>query len=407
MITINDKKDCMGCYACLNICPQKCIFMDSANEGFWYPRVDYNNCVKCGLCIKVCPTINKVELRQNYDVKAYACKNKNNDIRLKSSSGGLFTLLAEQVIDKGGIVFGAGFDKNFAVIHSYVETKDGLGKFRGSKYVQSKIGNTYKQAMDFLVKGRDVLFTGTPCQIAGLENYLGQNYDNLLCQDIICHGVPSPMVWEEYMVLREKKARATIESVSFRNKIKGWKEYSLLIVYENGIKYSHTIHDDMYLVGFNNSLYLRPSCYDCSYKTKQRQSDITLADFWGAQNVLPEMDDDKGISLVLIHSSKGQKAFDKIKDKMIMKQVDFKDAVKYNPAMIKSVKINPSREKFFAKLNVIEFSVLMKKHCTVKLVIRIKRKIKNAIKKMLICLGLFDLVKKVYYRIKNQQTIIV
>ncbi|NLY75830.1 MAG: 4Fe-4S dicluster domain-containing protein [Firmicutes bacterium] len=397
MIFIHNKKECTGCYACFNICSRDCITMEPDSEGFYYPEVDYSKCVKCGSCIMVCPTKNRTTVRQ-WNIKAYACINKNSSIRQKSSSGGIFSLLAENVISKGGVVFGAVFTDNFVIQHSYIENKEEIGKMRGSKYVQSSIGHTFKQAKEFLDRGRYVFFSGTPCQISGLKKYLGQNYNNLLCQDLICHGVPSPMVWRKYLTWKEQKAGAKATKVSFRSKTKGWRNYSLYLQYENGTQYSKTINDDLYLVGFNNNLYLRPSCYACPFKTAFREADITLADFWGIQSIEPAFNDDKGVSLVLIHSVKGENIFDELKDKMECKQVNFNEAIRYNPAMLKSMTINSNREKFFSEIASYDFGKLMNKYCKEKLVIRLKKKIRNAAKAILIYFNLFDEFKKVYRR---------
>lgn len=392
MIEIKNKELCTGCFACVNICPKTAIFMESDIEGFLYPKVDKENCIECGLCEKACPILHMGKL---FDPPiAYAAYNENEKIRMESSSGGAFTIIAEHIIDNGGVVFGAAFDDHFNVRHIVVDNKEDLAKLRVSKYVQSNIGDTYRQAKDFLEQNRDVLFTGTPCQIAGLKSYLGKEYDNLFCQDIICHGVPSSMVWKKYMIFRERKASSPIKSISFRNKTKGWMNYSLLIVHENGIEYTDTINKDMYLVGFNNNLYLRPSCYSCFYKTEQRQADITLADLWGIQNLMPELNDDKGISLLLIHSSKGKIILDKVKDKLIYKQVKFEETIKYNPAMINSMKAHKNRDNFYRELNTVDFDVLMKKYCTEKLIVRMKKKIKSITKKTLVSMGLFNLIKK-------------
>lgn len=214
MITIQDKTKCSGCHACAQVCPKQCIAMEVDTEGFWYPVVDTALCVECGLCETSCPIQHPLaNNKTENDITAYAAVNKNDEIRLQSSSGGIFTLIASEVIHQGGVVFGAAFDKTFAVGHQYTETIDGLAVFRGSKYVQSRIGDTYKQAEAFLKDGRTVLFTGTPCQIGGLLVYLKQDYDNLITQDIICHGVPSPMVWQSYIKYREKNAVSATRSM--------------------------------------------------------------------------------------------------------------------------------------------------------------------------------------------------
>ena len=192
-----EKKDCSGCMACMNICPKNAIMMKEDKNGFKYPKIDEKLCIDCGLCSKACPVINK--LKENlYNIKVYACKNKDENIRKKSSSGGLFTLFAKYILDQEGVVFGAKYDENLRVIHDYIEKDDNINEFRGSKYVQSDINSTYAKAKKFLSNGRKVLFTGTPCQIEGLITYLGKNYSNLYTQDFICHGVPSPKVWKKY-----------------------------------------------------------------------------------------------------------------------------------------------------------------------------------------------------------------
>lgn len=393
MILINNKKECTGCYACFNICPHDCITMEQDNEGFYYPKVDFTKCVKCGLCIITCPLRNGKTERQK-SIKAYACINKNTAIRQKSSSGGLFSLLAENVINKGGIVFGAAFTVNFAVQHVYIKTKEEIEKLRGSKYVQSSIGHMFKYVKEFLVNGKYVLFSGTPCQIAGLKKYLREDYDNLLCQDLICYGVPSPMIWKKYVTWKEQKASARIKKAHFRCKIRGWVNYSLYLKYENGKEYIGTKNNDLYLVGFNNGLYLRPSCYACPFKTAFRQADITLADFWGIQNIESEFNDDKGVSLVLLHSSKGEEFFDKLRKSLVFKQVSFDEAIRYNPAMLNSATVNPNREKFFSSMASYEFGKLMKMYCKEKIAIRIKKKLRYGVKVLLISLNLFDAAKK-------------
>lgn len=374
-LEIKEKKDCMGCYACLNICPEDCISMHIDDEGFWYPIVNYDECINCGLCVKVCPVINKTLV--DNEPKAYACYNKDEEIRLDSSSGGIFTLVAEEIINRGGVVFGVGFDEDFNVAHSYVESYGELDRFRGSKYVQSKIGDTFKQAKDFLDQGREVLFTGTPCQIAGLKSYIGKDYNNLFCMDNICHGVPSPKVWRKYVDFRERKSGSKVQRISFRLKDEGWKRFSVSFLFENNTEYRDNLRNDFYMRAFLKDVCLRPSCYACEFKTLNRESDITMADFWGIQRILPEMDDDKGTSLIFVNSPKGQAMIEKVKDKMIYKLVDIHQAVSFNSAAIKSVKLNPNRENFFEELDELDFDKLVKKHCKVKLSLRFKNKIKS------------------------------
>ena len=359
MMEIKNKIDCCGCQACYNICPQNAIEMQEDEKGFKYPKIDKEKCIDCGLCNKVCPVINNKSIKN--EPKAYAAYCKNEEIRKNSSSGGIFTLIATQIIDEGGVVFGASFDENFNIKHIKIEEKEGLQKLRGSKYVQSNIGETFKQAKKYLEDNRKVLFTGTPCQIEGFRCYLQKEYENLYLQDIICHGVPSPKVWNKYKEYRKNKDKEEPKKINFRNKKDGWSRYCLLFDYKSR-EYKNTPSKDLYLQMFLQDLSLRDSCYDCKFKKFNRLSDITLADFWGIDNILPEMNDNKGTSLLIINSTKGQKLFDKIKEETIFKEVNLKEAIKYNPSMIHSVKYNAKRDSFFEELDNTSFDKIAKKY---------------------------------------------
>lgn len=376
---LKNKKDCMGCHACANICPKDCIFMEADEEGFLYPTVKYSLCIRCKKCINVCPIIVKAEV--DNIPSAYSCINNDENIRLGSSSGGLFTLVAEYIIDKGGVVFGASFNNEFDVSHIFVEKKEELWKLRGSKYVQSEIGDSYKQVKKFLDSGREALFTGTPCQISGLKNFLGKPYNNLLTIDIICHGVPSPDIWNKYIEFREAEVGSPTQRITFRLKNEGWKLYSVSFLFKNGMEYRQNLHKDLYMRAFLKNICLRPSCYECKFKGINRQSDITLADFWGIQNMLPEMDDDKGTSLIFINSGIGQEVFNEIKDKVEYQEVDIQEAIKYNSAAIKSSSYNPKRNGFMAEKEILSFDRLVDKYCTDSLLTKLKRKIKSNIKR--------------------------
>lgn len=281
MINSVNKSFCVGCEACVQICPKRCVKMREDVEGFLYPCVDKELCVSCGRCEKVCPALNVNTIRE--PLKVYAAKNRSEGVRMQSSSGGIFTLLAEAVITEGGVVFGARFDENWEVIHDYCETKEELALFRGSKYVQSRIGKTYLQAGQFLENGRKVMFTGTPCQIAGLKRFLQKEYGGLLAVEVACHGVPSPRVWRNY--LRESVNKAykvsdiskgtnviqnCIRSIDFRAKNNGWKVFSVCIEYKNGTNDITPVGNNEYMDVFLSNLSLRPSCYTCF--TKDRKS---------------------------------------------------------------------------------------------------------------------------------------
>lgn len=368
MIQIREKRDCCGCGACVQSCPKSCVTMQEDGEGFLYPEVDMSLCVDCGLCEKVCPVIHHGEDRNPLTV--YAAKHKDDKIRLSSSSGGAFTALAENVIDEDGVVFGAKFDEDWSVVHDYTETKEGLAAFRGSKYVQSRIGDSFKKAEYFLKAGRKVLFSGTPCQIAGLKRFLRKEYDNLLTVDFICHGVPSPGVWRKY--LKEETARqcggknsvlshpnikerdARIESISFRDKRLGWKKYSFALTLsvpnghgaKNTVLLSEPLNKNIFLRGFLADLYLRPSCHACPAKNFKSGSDVTIGDFWGIQNVMPEMDDDRGVSVVIVSTESGVNLFRGMR--LDNRVVDYESVLRYNPSIERAVRLTEKRNSFYA-----------------------------------------------------------
>ena len=339
-----EKANCTGCYACAAVCPERCISLENDPEGFWYPSVDETKCIDCGGCEAVCPLISQREVES--EPTAYACIGRDEAVRLDSSSGGVFTLLAERIIDRGGVVFGAGFNGDFSVSHSFVETKEDLARFRGSKYVQSGIKETFGQAKDFLEEGREVLFSGTPCQIAGLQSYLDRSYDNLLSVDIICHGVPSPKVWQKYIAYRENQAGEKARRIAFRDKVKGWKRFSLSVEFSDQKRYSQTFERDYFMQAFLKNICLRPSCYSCAFKSLHRPSDITLGDFWGVQSILPDMDDDKGTSLIFVNSARGRSMFSGIKGDMRCQEVDIEQSVRGNSAATRSVASHGMRETF-------------------------------------------------------------
>ena len=379
MIEVKNKMECCGCHACFNVCPVNAIEMKEDEKGFKYPIIDKEKCVNCGLCDKVCPIKEKVCISN--EPVAYAAYNKDEEIRKESSSGGIFTLLAEKILEKQGIVFGAIFDDNFHVIHTYIDSKKQLEKLRGSKYVQSTIGDCYKIAKQYLEEDKYVLFTGTPCQIEGLRSYLQKDYKKLYTQDIICHGVPSPKVWEKYMEYRKNKDKEIPQKIYFRNKDNGWKRYNVKFKYKQG-EYKNRQSKDVYMQAFLRDISLRDSCYHCNFKKKNRRSDITIADFWGIEEILPQLDDDKGISLIIVNSKKGQELLNDIKNEIIAKKVNFEEAIKYNPSMLHSVNTTPNREEFFEKMNTMEFNKLVEKYTKGTSIPRkVIRKLKKIIKR--------------------------
>lgn len=381
MIKIIDKSKCCGCHACENICPKSCINMIADEEGFLYPKVNKNKCVECKLCERVCPIINSVDNNEFKSI-AYACRNKNEEVRISSSSGGIFFLLCEEVINRNGVVFGAAFDDNFNVKHNFAQTLEECKAFRGSKYVQSSIGDMYKKAKEFLDKGRTVLFTGTQCQIKGLKVFLGENYNNLLTVDVICHGVPSTKVFNVYKEELIKKYNSPINTITFRDKVKGWNKFSCTINFKSGQQYSKTLREDNFMKAFLNNLDLRPSCYDCSAKKFTSGSDVSLADYWGVENIHPKIDDDKGISLLLVNSKKGYKCIGEILDKVDILETNMQFAVKNNPCIVESVKYNKKREEFFKYINKMTLEKSLEKCFKLGFTGKVKNKISYEISKL-------------------------
>lgn len=346
MITITDKSQCCGCSACAQRCPRQCISMQMDNEGFLYPQVDISKCVDCHLCEKVCPVINQYDTRT--PLKVYAAKNLDDEVRRLSSSGGIFTILAEQVIKSGGVVFGACWDDEWNIKHGYAECIDDLAKFRSSKYLQSIIGDTYLKAEQFLKAGRKVMFTGTPCQIAGLKHFLRKEYDNLLAVEVICHSVPSPGVWQQYLTEKLQTLgwnKSNIQHISFRDKKTGWKTYSFVIENRNGNIFTELSSKNAFMRGFLADLYTRPSCHACPAKQLRSGSDITLGDFWGIESLMPKIDNDKGVSAIIVNSDKGKESLHNIK--VELQEVQYNELTTRNPALVKSFPITPKRTEFF------------------------------------------------------------
>ena len=381
MIEITKKSECCGCHGCSNICPNQCIDMSVDNEGFWYPKVNKDLCIDCNLCKKVCPVIQNID-KKEFNVLAYACKNKNEKIRLRSSSGGIFTNLCEYVINNNGIVFGAAFNNKFEVEHMESSDLEGCEKFRGSKYVQSKILNSYSKVKQYLDEGRIVLFTGTQCQIKGLNLYLRKKYTNLILVDFICHGVPSPLIFELYKQELMHEYNSNIEQIGFREKNKGWKEFSYATKFKNGEIYLKTLNEDVYMKGFLTDLYLRPSCYECKSKNFTSGSDITLADYWGIQNKHPEFDDDKGVSLILINSENGEKIVNNISNNIEKIETDLDYAISCNPSAIRPVKYNTNRDDFFRELETSNLNELIEKYTRISILKRVTRKVKSILSKI-------------------------
>ncbi len=350
------KEDCCGCTACEGVCPVNCISMVSDSEGFKYPKIDLTKCVNCKKCEKICPAVNKTAPENTVGERAFIGYSKNAEIRKNSSSGGIFYHLAQKVIDENGVVFGAAMIGR-EVKHTFAETKSQLKQFMGSKYVQSDMSDCFKKAKQFLDLGRRVLFSGTPCQIKGLYAYLGKNYPNLLTQDFICHGVPSPMVWDKYISF---KAKSENPQVSFRDKRFGWHYFSMKIKDNKKVSLK-TLEDDWFLKLFLDNTILRPSCYSCRAKEQGSSADITIADCWSPRKVSNTIKDtDEGLSLILINSKQGNDFFDKLisSNELFAKEVDREKALASQSAISKSAPCNPKRAMFFEAIDKVSTEYL-------------------------------------------------
>ncbi len=371
MIDIKDKSKCCGCKGCANVCPKKAITFSSDEEGFAYPSVDQDLCFDCHLCEKVCPFLKSEPKRISVPL-TYAAKIKDLDIRDNSSSGGLFSVFANKILNEDGVVYGVKMDSDMkSASFTRVDNIDDLSPLRGSKYLQADTHNIYKDVNKDLSDGKKVLFTGVPCQIDALKLYLQKEYDNLYLVEVICHGTPSPKLWKTYVEYLEEKYNATIESVDFRNKKYGWKKFGLKKKGDNIDQYLD-ISTDPYMVMFLRDYCLRSSCYNCNAKKLESMADITIADFWGIEHVLPQMDDDTGTSLVLIQSNKGEKLFNSIVDEIIYEETNFDDAIKYNPSYYKPVNKPFERDSFFNYLDSMTFKDLQDKYCHVSTKTKIK-----------------------------------
>lgn len=347
--------------ACYNVCPNSSIKMKREFDGCDYPYINTETCLHCLKCKNVCPVMRQRIQKEEGSPSVYAGHCLDEDTRRNSSSGGVFSLVAQWCIENGGVVFGAAYEKN-RVIHCKADTMEGIRRFQGSKYVQSDIGTTYIQAEEALKKGRYVLFTGLPCQIEGLRSYLNREYEKLYTIDLICHGVGSPGIWEKYLkVFHHKK---NIYSINFRNKDKGWDPVQFVIQYDDGKEYRPSPLADYYEYGFNNNVFLRSSCYACKFKGINRNSDFTIGDAWGVKSYAPRFKDNKGCSLIFIHSRRGQVLFDEIKECMKYQAVDIRKALHWSRNMLSSVSDNPKREVFYKNLKKYPFRlcmILMKK----------------------------------------------
>lgn len=364
MISITDKTFCCGCDACGDVCPKQAITYLTDKEGFWYPEVDMQKCIDCHLCEKVCPIISKADNIYRFEEpKVFAAYTKDETVRLDSTSGGIHSTLAKEIYSRGGYVGGAVYNCDHTVSHIISNDELDLPRIRSSKYIQSNLQGQYKEVKNILDQGKEVFYCGAPCQIQSLYKYLNKKYDNLITCDFICLGVNSPKVFLKYMDFLEQKYGARATDIKFKNKKWGWHNFSMRVNFENGSEYCQDRSHDLFFIGYLQSKnFMRPSCYHCQFRDYPQRSDITLADFWGLENIDKSMDQDKGTSLVMINSEIGLSLFDKIKDKIVWKEFDFEIAKKGNPAISLSPKIAQcDRDDFFKILDRMPFDKVAKR----------------------------------------------
>lgn len=317
MEVYNQKQNCYGCMACVNVCPTKAIETYSDEEGFLYPMVQEEQCIHCNRCRKVCPITKEIETIDDFDQRIYAVKHLEENLRIKSTSGGMFLALSDAILELGGIVYGAILEDNLTVVHARATNKEERDRMIGSKYVQSDLSEIYSWLDADLKHNSTILFTGTPCQIAAIKAYSkGRDTSRLFLCDIVCHGVASPRMWKEYIAFQEKKKKSKLTYHYFRTKMNGWHSMTSKNVYENGKEDHESLRSQLHMNLFLSDLMLRPCCYTCKYSSMKRGSDITLGDYWGVEKSLPSFDDNQGISLVLVNTLKGNELFQKVVNKL-------------------------------------------------------------------------------------------
>lgn len=367
MVNIKSLFDCCGCEACSQVCNRHAITMRQDFQGFYYPNVNYDLCNNCGLCEKICPLLNSFEERT--PLHTYALKNKNEKVRMDSSSGGVFTILAEETIHAGGVVYGAVFDSDWSVFHERIDSIEGISRLRGSKYVQSRMDGVYQKVKEDLISGIPVLFSGCHCHIAALHSFLRKEYNNLTTVDVVCGGVPSPRIWQDY--LREEVAishssfasnsisstlneKPSIKSVKFREKSKGWRRYHLSIQISessqkdnpdsscitNSTYYGEHTFMQSWLRGFIS----RPACHKCHFRCGRSGSDYTIADYWGIENKHPDFFDDKGVSILFVYNSLIPKS---VLDKCDYIETSFNDAAEGQLSILQNKPYVPTSRIYY------------------------------------------------------------
>lgn len=402
MVSITNKKDCCGCYACMSICGKHAITMRMDDEGFEYPVVNELQCVECGLCEKICPIINSEKEHCNNEQKGFLLQLRDNLIRKQSTSGGAFTAIATWVINRGGVVFGAALDtENFEVHHKYTDTVEGLEQFRISKYVQSHVDDCFIQVKQFLKEDKWVCFSGTPCQIEGLYHFLRKRvYEKLVLVDVVCYGIPSPGVFKDYMQWKQQKIGGKFKKVLFREKILSYNYTSFSIYNEDsGKDYHKGVECEQFMRSFFSNINVRPSCYDCKFKKQYRVSDFTIWDCYDVKAFSRNLDD-KGTNRVLVHTKKGERILNDVKPLIRVEQYDdIQHFIADEAAMVKSVSMNPQRKLFFEDYTRLPMEMLMQKWFPITWKVRLN----SFLRMTAFRLGVYNDAKRIIKRITGKK----
>ncbi|WP_304153457.1 Coenzyme F420 hydrogenase/dehydrogenase, beta subunit C-terminal domain [Megamonas hypermegale] len=371
MELVKNKAQCCGCTACKSICPKQAIEMIEDEQGFLYPEINKEKCINCGLCKKICFYQSGYKVLDDHldRIETYAVKHKDLKIRIASRSGGIFTALSDEILNQNGIIYGVGYEKGFRVCYKRAETKEQRDEFRGSKYVQSEVGDIFKQIKMDLDNGKKVLFSGTPCHVAGLARFI-RNKENLFLVDIVCHGTPSPKVFKDYIRFLEKKYGGKVEQFDFRDKSFGWNTHIESFVI-NKEKIAKTIYTDL----FYKHIMFRESCYNCQFTNLNRPSDITIADCWGIEKNRPDVNDNKGVSLVIVNTEKGKKLYKNIMFEIEQYEVDIKDYLQ--PQMQYPNKKDKRYEEFWNDYKERGFEYITQKYAGRNLLGKVRQSLKK------------------------------
>ena len=390
-----NKTDCSGCGACVCACPMKCISMKRDSEGFSYPQMGDKNCINCGKCLSVCPVKAKPKAT-DYHRRVFAVQHKDDRIRRESTSGGAFTAIAEYVIENGGIVFGAGMDENFRVRHMPAYNREQLASFRNSKYSQSDLGDTFLKIKKDLAEGKKILFSGTPCQVAGLKKFLPDADENLITVDVVCRGIPSPLVFEKYLDYQRKKL-GEFDKVLFRDKYSGYTHTTMSLYRDEACLYHNGLEYDPMLKLFYQGMICRPACSDCRFKGRERCSDFTLWDCFSAAAINSDFDDNKGTTFVMLHSEKAEMIFEKIQDSIRACEGETESVCHSSAEMFQSISHNPQRQNFFRDMDSMPPDELFDKWAPITWKVRINKLLRNILAK----LGLYYTVKNFAAKLKK------